>query len=155
MRGPPDAAKIPLPLNPGCAPEFPCLLRASRQRCDFFYTWSWDAFREQDLLLFIYYYRPPIVYSNKQVRIRKHDKRKTTLCQGSVFFHCCLVQKLDHLTCKCLVMMLLYNMYKPFLELHSGLFSELRYKNVMSNGLILLMLNGILLNFQGCCQKTR
>ena len=120
MRGPPDAAKIPLPLNPGCAPEFSCLLRASRQRCDFFYTWSWHAFREQHLLLFIYYYRPPIVYSNKQVRIRKHDKRKTTLCQGSVFFHCCLVQKLDHLTCKCLVMMLLYNMYKPFLELHSG-----------------------------------
>ena len=121
---------------------------------------SWDAFREQDLLLFIYYYRPPIVYSNKQVRIRKHDKRKTTLCQVgpiclSVFFHCCLVQKLAHLTCKCLVMMLLYNMYKPFLEIHSGLFSELRYKNVMSNGLIFLLLNGILLNFQGCCQKTR
>ena len=52
-------------------------------------------------------------------------------------------------------MMLLYNMYKPFLELHSGLFSELRYTNVMSNGLIFLMLNEILLNFQGCCQKTR
>ena len=49
-------------------------------------------------------------------------------------FHRILAQKLDHLTCsKCLLMTLLYNMYKPIN------FSELRY---MSNGLTFEMLNG-------------
>ena len=64
----------------------------------------------------------------------------------------CLFQKLDHLTCsKCLSMTLHYNMYKP-IYFRSGLFSELRY---MSNGLTFEILNGISLNFQGCCQMTR